>query len=71
MEDIGFWDRLFSSFMFWKAVAILGVIGVASFLYAFITGRNISELFTERDPSVEGARSDTGGDRLPPPQAGR
>ena len=71
MEDLSFWDRLFGSFMFWKALALLGVIGVATFLYRFITGRDIAELFNGTDPSAKAARSGTAADRPQPPQAGQ
>lgn len=38
MDDASFWSKLFSSFMFWKAMALLGVVGVVTFVYSFRTG---------------------------------
>lgn len=58
--DSSFFDQLFSSFMFWKALAVVGVVGIVSFIYTLDTGRDISELFTAAPPSEEGARTDKG-----------
>ena len=72
MSEPGILETLFSTWYFWKAVAILVLVGIASFWYTFKTGRDISELFTDHPRTTEAERPASTGDRqLPPPGAPR
>lgn len=41
-------DGLFTEFLFWKAVALVVIVGVVNFVYTLITGKSLTEARRER-----------------------
>ncbi|QJW84371.1 hypothetical protein HK414_13040 [Ramlibacter terrae] len=58
--DASFWSQVFGSFMFWKLVALVVIVGVVTFVYAYRTGGrdfwdDLNAHRSQQDPAQRGA----------------
>ena len=42
-------SSLFTDYMIWKAIALIVLVGVVSFVYTLITGRSLGEARRDRE----------------------